>query len=213
MIATAADRTAEPRPRCGCCGQPREHLVELRETPGVFICRRCARWAMRQADRTPRQVEPDAVPEGSVVDRQALHDEMNAAYANFHQLLRGATRRRSSPTLGWYPVDQPATVVPHGVRLPGRAPAAATGAPLRTPSRRRQSALRRNPERDDPTIPRHQLPGIRRRRHCARPSSDRRAARAGPSPASTSTSTPSRKLPYTAPCTSRSAGTHSSKTS
>ena len=87
MIATAADRTSEPRPRCGCCGQPREHLVELRATPGVFICRRCARWAMRQADRTPRRAEPDAVPEGSVIDRQALHDEMNAAYASFHQIL------------------------------------------------------------------------------------------------------------------------------
>ena len=102
MIAIAADQTGEPRPRCGCCGQPQEHLVELRETPGVFICRRCARWAIRHADRTLERSEPDAGPEGPGIDRQALHDEMNAARASFHQLLEFATaadlHRRSAGT-------------------------------------------------------------------------------------------------------------------
>ena len=101
MITTAADPTAEPRPRCGCCGQPRAHLAELGETPGVFICRRCALWAMRRAGRTPRHDEP-AVREGSVVDRQALHDEMNLACAKFQQILRDADptelRRRTTGT-------------------------------------------------------------------------------------------------------------------
>ena len=103
MMSTAADRESEAGPRCGCCGQSREHLVELRETRGVFICRRCARWAMRQADRTPWRVEPAAVAEGSlVIDRQAIHDEMNTACASFHQLLEVASsadlHRRSTGT-------------------------------------------------------------------------------------------------------------------
>ena len=102
MITTAADRTSGPRPRCGCCGQPREHLVELSDTPGVFICRRCAWWALRRAGAIRRLVESDHVPEGSVVDRQALHDEMNAACANLHRILETATsadlHRRSAGT-------------------------------------------------------------------------------------------------------------------
>jgi hypothetical protein len=57
---------------------------------------------MRQADRTPRQAQPDASPEGPVIDRQALHDGMDTARANFHQLLEVATpadlRRRSAGT-------------------------------------------------------------------------------------------------------------------
>ncbi len=57
---------------------------------------------MRQVHRTPRQVEPDAIPQGLVVDRQALHNEMNAACANLHQILEAASsadlRRRSAGT-------------------------------------------------------------------------------------------------------------------
>ena len=57
---------------------------------------------MRHADRTPKRSEPDASPEGPVIERQALHDEMNAARASFHQLLGLATsadlHRRSAGT-------------------------------------------------------------------------------------------------------------------
>jgi len=47
-------------------------------------------------------VEPDAIAKGSVVDRHALHDEMNTACASFHQILGEAAssdlRRRSAGT-------------------------------------------------------------------------------------------------------------------
>ena len=36
--------------RCGCCGgvYPARRARELAATPGVFICRDCARWAARR---------------------------------------------------------------------------------------------------------------------------------------------------------------------
>ena len=103
-MITAADQTAESRRRCGCCGQPRDHLAELSETPGVYICRRCAAWAIRRAGAIHRHEESDHTPEGSVVDRQALYDEMNAAYVNLHRILQGATSadlRRPSAGTRW----------------------------------------------------------------------------------------------------------------
>jgi catechol 2,3-dioxygenase-like lactoylglutathione lyase family enzyme len=55
--------------QCGCCGRtmPAHRLTELRATPGVYICSRCARWAARQASHWPdlrrvgRRVVHDAV--------------------------------------------------------------------------------------------------------------------------------------------------------
>ncbi len=37
--------------RCGCCGRThdRSRLTELGDTPGVFICARCAVWAARRS--------------------------------------------------------------------------------------------------------------------------------------------------------------------
>jgi hypothetical protein len=42
--------TSELR-RCGCCGRqlPAADVAELGQTPGVFICTRCALWAARRA--------------------------------------------------------------------------------------------------------------------------------------------------------------------
>ena len=39
--------------RCGCCGRSldRSRLTELLESPGEYICARCARWAARQTRR------------------------------------------------------------------------------------------------------------------------------------------------------------------
>lgn len=34
---------------CGCCGRARAHMAELGETPGVYICARCALWAAQRA--------------------------------------------------------------------------------------------------------------------------------------------------------------------
>ena len=46
------DQTAS---RCGCCGRAVSvgRLVELGNTPGVFICDQCALWAARRATRMP----------------------------------------------------------------------------------------------------------------------------------------------------------------
>jgi catechol 2,3-dioxygenase-like lactoylglutathione lyase family enzyme len=42
-------------PRCGCCGRAVSvgRLVELGNTPGVFICDQCALWAARRSTRMP----------------------------------------------------------------------------------------------------------------------------------------------------------------
>ena len=56
MTTTAADRdTDQTASRCGCCGRAVsvERLVELGNTPGVFICDQCALWAARRATRMP----------------------------------------------------------------------------------------------------------------------------------------------------------------
>ena len=57
---------------------------------------------MRHAGWSSQRAEPDASPDGSVIDRQALHDEMNTAWASFRQLLEVATsadlHRRSAGT-------------------------------------------------------------------------------------------------------------------
>jgi hypothetical protein len=41
--------------QCGCCGRtlPGSRLTELASTPGVFICARCALWAVRRATPFP----------------------------------------------------------------------------------------------------------------------------------------------------------------
>jgi catechol 2,3-dioxygenase-like lactoylglutathione lyase family enzyme len=56
MTTTAADRgTDKTAPWCGCCGRTIrvERLVELGNTPGVFICDQCALWAARRSTRMP----------------------------------------------------------------------------------------------------------------------------------------------------------------
>jgi hypothetical protein len=42
--------------RCGCCGQARarSRLAELGDTPGTFICTRCALWAAGRIARSSR---------------------------------------------------------------------------------------------------------------------------------------------------------------
>jgi hypothetical protein len=38
---------------CGCCGSnvPRSKVAELGSTPGVYLCRRCAAWALLRSFR------------------------------------------------------------------------------------------------------------------------------------------------------------------
>src|SRR6476661_4656815 len=64
MTTTAADRDIDQtEPRCGCCGRAVGvgRLVELGNTPGVFICDRCALWAARRSTRMPvLSVDPRA---------------------------------------------------------------------------------------------------------------------------------------------------------
>lgn len=52
MVTTAAEtaRTSHHE-HCGCCGRqlPKTKVVELGNTPGVFICVGCALWAARRA--------------------------------------------------------------------------------------------------------------------------------------------------------------------
>lgn len=38
---------------CGCCGRdlPRSSVHELGDTPGVFVCRRCALWMAARIGR------------------------------------------------------------------------------------------------------------------------------------------------------------------
>lgn len=54
MTKTSLDtpeQPASPGPVCGCCGKSGRKTAELRLTPGVYICRLCALWAFRRADR------------------------------------------------------------------------------------------------------------------------------------------------------------------
>ncbi len=48
MTAAAADTVT-----CGCCGRdlPRRKVAELGSTPGVYVCRRCAVWALVRSFR------------------------------------------------------------------------------------------------------------------------------------------------------------------
>lgn len=48
MTQPPAGEVAGEQASCGCCGRslPRRRLAELGATPGVFICRRCAAWAI-----------------------------------------------------------------------------------------------------------------------------------------------------------------------
>jgi hypothetical protein len=52
--------------RCGCCGRqlPLGQVVELGQTPGVFICAGCALWAARRAGPLSalRHLRPPALP-------------------------------------------------------------------------------------------------------------------------------------------------------
>lgn len=47
--------TGTEQVRCGCCGRwlPPGRTAELGNTPGMFICIRCALWAARRASRVP----------------------------------------------------------------------------------------------------------------------------------------------------------------
>jgi catechol 2,3-dioxygenase-like lactoylglutathione lyase family enzyme len=56
VTTTAADRDmGKTVPWCGCCGRTirADRLVELGNTPGVFICDQCALWAARRSTRMP----------------------------------------------------------------------------------------------------------------------------------------------------------------
>jgi hypothetical protein len=51
---TAEQVPSPPSPaemRCGCCGRTGRAMHELGVTPGVFICRGCAFYAFRFADK------------------------------------------------------------------------------------------------------------------------------------------------------------------
>lgn len=53
MTKTALDTPETPRAgarMCGCCGENKRNLAELFRTPGTYICRQCALWALRRAD-------------------------------------------------------------------------------------------------------------------------------------------------------------------
>ena len=98
-IGTTAQR------RCGCCGQVRHHLAELGDSPGVFICRRCALWAAGRARRPAARLgvpRPGTDAATARTDRLALHQEMDRAADTFRQLVRDASRtdlsRRSAGT-------------------------------------------------------------------------------------------------------------------
>jgi hypothetical protein len=104
-MSTRADlHTTTDRPRCGCCGQPRSALAELGDTPGVYICRRCALWAVRRAHASPDASQLPVTAELPAIDRHALHVEMNRVCSTFSQLVRGASRadlRRPSSGTRW----------------------------------------------------------------------------------------------------------------
>jgi catechol 2,3-dioxygenase-like lactoylglutathione lyase family enzyme len=55
MTATADEENTAKTARCGCCGRTisADRLVELGNTPGVFICADCALWAARRSMRMP----------------------------------------------------------------------------------------------------------------------------------------------------------------
>jgi hypothetical protein len=91
-MSTHAD-TSSPtdRPRCGCCGQPRRALAELGETPGVFVCRRCALGVVGRVRPRAQLPQLGAPAELDVLDRHALHLEMNRACGTFSGLVRGAS--------------------------------------------------------------------------------------------------------------------------
>lgn len=51
MTAAAETARTSDHEHCGCCGRqlPKSEVVELGNTPGVFICVGCALWAARRA--------------------------------------------------------------------------------------------------------------------------------------------------------------------
>lgn len=51
MTAAAQTARTSDHEHCGCCGRqlPKNEVVELGSTPGVFICVGCALWAARRA--------------------------------------------------------------------------------------------------------------------------------------------------------------------
>lgn len=62
MVADGSTGTTAPR--CGCCGRAVgiERVVELGNSPGVFICDQCALWAARRSTRMPViRLDPRAV--------------------------------------------------------------------------------------------------------------------------------------------------------
>lgn len=84
MAVVSGDaRTGVTQAQCGCCGssRPAARLVELGNTPGVFICDGCALWAARRSSRAPvvrldprvlvgwlrRRVRTSAAPSGKVI--------------------------------------------------------------------------------------------------------------------------------------------------
>jgi hypothetical protein len=79
-------------------------LVELGQTPGVFICRRCALWAVRRVGQIEPVDETDAqaVAARVALDRSVVHEELSHAGTTFGDLVQGASRsdlrRRSNGT-------------------------------------------------------------------------------------------------------------------
>jgi catechol 2,3-dioxygenase-like lactoylglutathione lyase family enzyme len=56
MTTTAPDATTHSdHVRCGCCGRslPARRVHELGDTPGVYLCARCALWVAGQLSRFP----------------------------------------------------------------------------------------------------------------------------------------------------------------
>ena len=104
MSMRADTQIRTDRPRCGCCGQPRNALAELGDTPGVYICRRCALGVVRRARAFPEASQHPGPTELQEIDRHALHREMNRACSTFSELVRGASPaelRRASAGTRW----------------------------------------------------------------------------------------------------------------
>ena len=76
------------------------------------------------------------------VDRQAIHAELELARGTFQTLMATASPPQLSRRTRRHEVDQPADALPHALRVPDRAQAAAAGALLRTASGPVQPAVR-----------------------------------------------------------------------
>ncbi|SCL32000.1 Glyoxalase-like domain-containing protein [Micromonospora rhizosphaerae] len=73
MTAAAETVRESDHEHCGCCGRqlPKSEVVELGNTPGVFICVGCAIWAARRAGPAAALRQLRFTPLGTLVRRLA----------------------------------------------------------------------------------------------------------------------------------------------